>query len=76
MISNTYSKEDIEYSKTSELIKTGSVICLPLISRSQIRGFIYIDTIAKTDGFRSEDFELLNSLSYIIALIIENSSRL
>jgi putative methionine-R-sulfoxide reductase with GAF domain len=76
IISNTYSKEDIEYSKTSELIKTGSVICVPLISRSQIRGFIYIDTIAKTDGFRSEDFELLNSLSYIIALIIENSSRL
>jgi len=76
MISNTYSKEDIEYSKTSELIKTGSVICVPLISSSQIRGFIYIDTIAKTDGFRSEDFELLNALSYVIALIIENSVRL
>ncbi len=76
MINNTYSNEDIEYSKTSELIKTGSAICLPLISRSQIRGFIYIDTIAKTDGFRNEDFELLNALSHIIALIIENSLRL
>jgi len=74
IISNTYSKEDIEFSKTSELInKTGSVICVPLINRSQIRGVIYIDTIGKTNVFRNEDLELLNALSSIIALIIQNS---
>jgi phosphoserine phosphatase RsbU/P len=77
MISNTYSQEEIEYSDSLELLRTGSAICVPLISRSQIRGVIYIDTIGKTHGFRGEDLELLNALSSIIALIIiENSLRL
>jgi pSer/pThr/pTyr-binding forkhead associated (FHA) protein len=74
MISDQYSKYDIEHSKTLELPKTGSAICVPLISSSQIRGVIYIDTIGKTHGFRSEDLELLSALGSIIALIIiENS---
>jgi hypothetical protein len=76
MISDQYSKYNIEFSKTSELPKTGSATCVPLISRSQIRGVIYIDTIGKTHGFRSGDLELLNALSSIIALIIDNSLRL
>jgi GAF domain-containing protein len=76
MISDQYSKYNIEFSKTSELPKTGSAVCVPLINRAQIRGVIYLDTIGKTNGFRSEDLELLNALSSIIALIIDNSLRL
>jgi len=73
VISDQYSKYNIEFSKTSELPKTGSAVCVPLINKSQIRGVIYLDTIGKSNGFRSEDLELLNALSSIIALIIQNS---
>lgn len=76
MMSDLYSKYDLEHSKTLELPKTGSAICVPMISSSQIRGVIYIDAIGKSHGFRSEDLELLNALGSIIALIIlENSLR-
>lgn len=76
VISDQYSKYNIEFSKTSELPKTGSAVCVPLINKSQIRGVIYLDTIGKSNGFRSEDLELLNALSSIIALIIDDSLRL
>ncbi|MBN2060990.1 MAG: FHA domain-containing protein [Deltaproteobacteria bacterium] len=74
MMSDTYSKEDIEYLDSLELIRTGSVICVPLISSSKIHGVIYLDTIGKTHGFRSEDLELLNALGSIIAFIIKEKS--
>jgi hypothetical protein len=73
MVSDHYSEYDMDYSETAELPKTGSVICVPLISRSQMRGLIYVDTIGKAHGFRSGDLDTLNALSSIIALIIENS---
>ena len=74
MISDQYIEYDINLSATSELPKTGSAICVPMISRSEMRGLIYVDTIGKAHGFRSSDFETLKTLGSITAIIIENSS--
>ena len=50
-----------------------SVICVPLISRSQIRGVIYVDSVKKPFGFREEDLTLLTALSGPAAVAIENA---
>jgi pSer/pThr/pTyr-binding forkhead associated (FHA) protein len=73
IISDQYSKYDMEFSKTSELPKSGSTICMPLINKSQIRGVIYLDSIGKPNGFRLEDLELLDAIGSIIALILDDS---
>jgi pSer/pThr/pTyr-binding forkhead associated (FHA) protein len=72
IISDQYSKYDMEFSKTSELPKSGSTICMPLINKSQIRGVIYLDSIGKTNGFRLDDLELLDAIGSIIALILDD----
>ncbi|MBW2652893.1 MAG: GAF domain-containing protein, partial [Deltaproteobacteria bacterium] len=73
MISDVHTESDISFSGTLKLMKVGSVMCIPLISRSQIYGVIYVDTIDKTHGFRKEDLSLLNALSAPATLAIENS---
>ena len=50
-----------------------SVMCVPLISRSQIRGVIYVDSVDKPFGFREEDLSLITSLSSPAAVAIENA---
>lgn len=72
MVSDQYIKYDIDFSATSELPKTGSAICVPMISRSEMRGLIYVDTIGKAHGFRTGDLETLKILGSITAIIIEN----
>jgi hypothetical protein len=73
IISDVYSEDDIGFSDTLKLTKTGSVICLPLMSYSRLQGVMYFDTIEKTHGFRKEDLLLLMTLGTPIALAIENS---
>ena len=73
MISDQYIELDINLSATSELPKTGSAICVPMISRSEMRGLLYVDTIGKAHGFRSSDFETLKTLGSITATVVENS---
>jgi len=51
-------------------LKIGSVLCVPLISDSVVRGALYVDTINVPYGFRKDDLLLLNSLSGSIALAI------
>jgi GAF domain-containing protein len=72
MVSDQYIEFDINLSATSELPKTGSAICVPMISRSEMRGLIYVDTIGKAHGFRTGDLEILKILGSITAIIIEN----
>ncbi len=50
-----------------------SVMCVPLISRSQVRGVIYVDSVDKPFGFREEDLSLITSLSSPAAVAIENA---
>jgi signal transduction histidine kinase/CheY-like chemotaxis protein len=50
-----------------------SVMCVPLISKSEIRGVIYVDSLSVPHGFRREDLYLLTALSSSAAIAIENA---
>jgi hypothetical protein len=41
-----------DLSKSTDLMRVKSVMCVPLISKSKIRGVIYVDTVIKPNGFR------------------------
>ncbi len=50
-----------------------SVLCVPMIIKSQIFGAIYVDSLRVPYGFRRDDLLLLNSLSGSVAVAIENA---
>jgi pSer/pThr/pTyr-binding forkhead associated (FHA) protein len=71
---DTSQEDKDDLSESMELMKVRSVMCVPLISRSKIRGVIYIDSINKPHGFRREDLSLLTALSIPAAYAIENAT--
>ncbi len=73
MLSDTRVADRADLSASMELMKIKSVMCVPLISRSQTRGVIYVDSIGKPYGFRKEDLSLLTALGSPAAIAIENS---
>ena len=73
IISDVYLEENNGLSGTLEIMKIGSVMCVPLKNKSQLWGVIYIDSVDKAYGFREEDLDLLTALSTPIALAIENA---
>ena len=70
-VSDTSQEEKDDFSVSLEKIR--SVMCVPLISRSEIRGVIYVDSLNMPHGFRNEDLLLLSSLSTPVAIAIENA---
>ena len=70
---DTANEEAVNLSESMKLMKVRSVMCVPLISRSKIRGVIYVDSVNKPHGFRKEDLDLLTALSSPAAVAIENS---
>jgi len=70
---DTYDQEKKDRSESMELMKIRSVMCVPLISRSLVRGVIYVDSINRPYGFRNEDVSLLQALSSPAAIAIENA---
>jgi signal transduction histidine kinase/ActR/RegA family two-component response regulator len=72
-MSDTRNADDSERSKSMELMKIRSVMCVPLVSKSQTRGIIYVDSIKRPYGFRKEDLALLTALSSPAAIAIENA---
>lgn len=51
-----------------------SVLCVPLISRAEVRGVIYVDSLLESDSFRRGDLYLLSAISSPAALAIENAT--
>lgn len=73
IMADTQKAKDGERSKSMELMHIRSVMCVPLISKSQTRGVIYVDSIKKAYGFRQEDLALLTALASPAAIAIENA---
>jgi transcriptional regulator with GAF, ATPase, and Fis domain len=73
MIPDAQAEEISELAKTMELVEIGSVMCVPLINKSEIRGVIYVDSLQKPYGFRREDLSLITALSSPAAIAIENA---
>jgi PAS domain S-box-containing protein len=74
MMSNTMREDKDDRSQSMEIMKIKSVMCVPLISKSKIRGAIYVDSVSKPYGFRKEDLSLLSALSSPAAIAIENAT--
>lgn len=73
IMSDTLSEDEADRSVSMELMGVRSVMCVPLISRSEIRGAIYVDSVNKPRGFRSDDLSLLTALSSSAAIAIDNA---
>jgi pSer/pThr/pTyr-binding forkhead associated (FHA) protein len=73
MMLDTLSEDESERSESMEMMRVRSVMCVPLISRSQIRGVIYVDSVNRPHGFRNDDLTLLTALSSSAAIAIENA---
>lgn len=54
-------------------LRIRSVLCVPLISKSRVRGVLYADSVTSANGFRREDLSLFKALSIPAANAIENA---
>ena len=70
---DTLNEESAELSESMKLMQIRSVMCVPLISRSKIRGVIYVDALNEPNGFRKDDLSLLTALSSPTAVVIESA---
>jgi 3',5'-cyclic-nucleotide phosphodiesterase len=70
---DTLEEKEINLSESIRVSEIRSIMCVPLISRSQVMGVIYVDSVNKPHGFRKEDLDLLTALSSPAAVAIENS---
>ena len=67
-------KQDLGLADTWEVLRINSVMCVPLISRSQMLGAIYyVDSMERTSGFRKDDLCLLMDLGQRPPMAIEPS---
>lgn len=73
VISNTQTLQEDELADTLKVLKIESVICLPLLSGSQIMGVMYFDSMRRLYGFSREDVLLFKDLSQRIVVAIENA---
>jgi signal transduction histidine kinase/CheY-like chemotaxis protein len=60
-------------SESMEALRVKCVLCVPLISRSKVRGALYVDSQSSSHGFRNADVDLLTILSGPAAVAIENA---
>lgn len=65
------SEEDLP--ETLKLLNIKSVMCIPLVSRSKLKGLLYADSVTRPYGFRGEDLYLLSALGSPLAEVIEKS---
>jgi hypothetical protein len=73
VISNTAAEEDDELADTLRVLRIESVLCVPMVTGSQIWGIIYVDSLQRPFGFQKEDVSLFTDLGQRTALAIENA---
>lgn len=73
ILTEPFQMAETDLSSDMEFMKNRSVMCVPLISRSKLRGVIYVDTLVSADGFGNEDLLLLTAVSGPAAIAIENA---
>lgn len=63
--------EKSEFSDTLEVLKIESVMCVPMLCASKVHGVIYVDSLERAYGFRTQDLYLLLNLGQRIAPAID-----
>jgi GAF domain-containing protein len=72
VISDVQTEEEHELLDTLRILQIESVLCVPLISSSQIMGAIYVDSQERPFGFTGEDLALFMDLGQRTALALEH----
>jgi signal transduction histidine kinase len=57
MMSDTTREDESDLSESIEMMLIRSIMCVPLISKSEIRGVIYVHSVNVPHGFRKDDAE-------------------
>jgi hypothetical protein len=70
---NTLAENESKLSESILEMQIRSVMCVPLLSKSDVIGAIYIDSVKRPYGFRKEDLDLLIALSSAAALAIDKT---
>lgn len=70
---NVRTEEQDELVDTLKILKIESVMCVPMFSRSQLIGLIYVDSLGRPYGFRKEDLPLFKDLSQMTSLAVEKA---
>jgi PAS domain S-box-containing protein len=73
MMADTSSENEDELSESIEVMRIKSIMCVPLISKSRIRGVIYVHSVKAFRGFCRDDLFLFTGLSSPAALAIDNA---
>jgi GAF domain-containing protein len=73
VISDVQTEEEHELLDTLRILKIESVLCVPLISSSQIMGAIYVDSQKRPFGFTREDLALFMDLCQRTAVALEHA---
>ena len=70
---DTFGAGSEELSDSIKLMRVRSALCVPMISRSRVRGVIYLDSLKEPYGFRKDDHILLTALGSSAAIAVENA---
>ena len=73
MVPDVEAEEEDDLVETVKLSKIESVMCVPLMRGSHIKGAIYVDSLKEPFGFRREDLSLFTDLGRRAALAVENA---
>jgi diguanylate cyclase (GGDEF)-like protein len=73
MIMNPARKKETGFSRSVEGERRIPVICVPLVTKKEIRGLIYVRSARAPQGFGKDDVLFINHLGHPAALAIENT---
>jgi sigma-B regulation protein RsbU (phosphoserine phosphatase) len=73
MVSDTSLEDEWDASSSIVTKDIKSVMCVPLINQSRIRGVIYVHSVDVPHGFRKDDLFLLTAISTPAAVAFENA---
>ncbi|MGD9075084.1 MAG: PAS domain S-box protein [Desulfobacteraceae bacterium] len=73
MMSDTSEEDRADLSDSIEMMRVKSIMCVPLIFKSEVRGAIYVHSIDVPYGFRKDDLLLLTGLSTPATVALENA---
>jgi pSer/pThr/pTyr-binding forkhead associated (FHA) protein len=72
VVSDVETEQPSQLVDTLKVLKILSVMCVPLIYRTQILGAMYVDSLERPYGFRRDDLLLFMDLSQRVAIGLEN----
>jgi GAF domain-containing protein len=73
IMADTSQEDSVDISESIQLKRIKSIMCVPLISKWQILGVVYVHSVALLQGFERDDLSLLTALSSPVALAIQNA---